>query len=287
MVPTFSSYDGTTLAYHVEGSGPVLVCQPGGPGRASAYLGDLGGLTRAYTVIRLDSRGTGDSEVPADAATYRMDALVGDLEALRVHLGLETMTLLGHSAGANVVTLYAAAHPARVERLILLTGLVRAAGLTPIGMDEAYEARSGEPWYADAVAALDAWDALPEDASEADAHPFMLASAPFWYGRWDAAALAHATVGLTEFAPAARDGFFEGYTPDREAITAKLSALSAPVLVVAGELDGSPTPAAAAEVAELFPSATVVTIAGSGHFPWLDNPVELAAALAPAPRLRQ
>jgi len=152
-MPTFRSYDGTTLAYHVEGSGPVLVCQPGGPGRASAYLGDLGGLTRAYTVVRLDSRGTGDSEVPSDPATYRMDALVQDLEALRAQLGLETMTLLGHSAGANVVTLYAAAYPARVERLILLTGLVRAAGLTPIGMDEAYAARSDEPWYADAVAA--------------------------------------------------------------------------------------------------------------------------------------
>jgi pimeloyl-ACP methyl ester carboxylesterase len=280
-MPTFNSYDGTKLAYHIEGSGPVIVCQPGGPGRASAYLGDLGGLTEAYTVIRLDSRGTGDSEVPSDPATYRMAALVGDLEALRMQLGLETMTLLGHSAGANVVTLYAAAYPARIERLILLTGLVRAAGLTPIGMDEAYEARAGEPWYGDAVAAWDAWDELPADASETDAHPFMLASAPFAYGRWDAVAAAHAAAGLTEFAPAARDGFFEGYTPDRDAITAKLAALAAPVLVIAGELDASPTPAAAGEVAKLFPSATVVTIAGGGHFPWLDNPTALAATLAP------
>ena len=280
-MPTFNSYDGTKLAYHIEGSGPVIVCQPGGPGRASAYLGDLGGLTEAYTVIRLDSRGTGDSEVPSDPATYRMDALVGDLEALRIQLGLETMTLLGHSAGANVVTLYAATYPARIERLILLTGLVRAAGLTPIGMDEAYEARSGEPWYGDAVAAWDAWDELPADASETDAHPFILASAPFAYGRWDAVAAAHAAAGLTEFAPAARDGFFEGYTPDRDAITAKLAALAARVLVIAGELDASPTPAAAGEAAKLFPSATVVTIAGGGHFPWLDNPTALAATLAP------
>ena len=279
-VPTFSSYDGTTLAYHVEGSGPVLVCQPGGPGRASVYLGDLGGLTRSYTVIRLDSRGTGDSGVPSDPATYRVDALVRDLEALRAHLGLETMTLLGHSAGVNVVTLYAAEYPARVERLILLTGLVRAAGLTPIGMVEAYAARSAEPWYDAAVAAWAAWKALPEDASEAETRPLELAWAPVAYGRWDAAAAAHAAAGQNEFAPAARDGFFEGYTPDRDAITAKLAALAAPVLVIAGELDGSPTPAAAAEAAKLFPSATVVTIAGGGHFPWLDNPVELAAALA-------
>ncbi|WP_144124380.1 alpha/beta fold hydrolase [Catellatospora sichuanensis] len=280
-MPTFSSYDGTTLAYHAEGSGPVLVCQPGGPGRASAYLGDLGGLTSAYTVIRLDSRGTGDSEAPSDPATYRMDALVHDLEALRAQLGLETMTLLGHSAGANVVTLYAAAHPARVERLILLTGLVRAAGLTPIGAEEAFQARSGEPWYADAAAAWDAWDELPDDAGETDAHPFMLASSPFFYGRWDAVAAAHAAAGLTEFAPAARDGFFKGYFPDRDALTAKLAALTAPVLVIAGELDASPTPAAAVEVAKLFPSATVVTIAGGGHFPWLDDPAALAATLAP------
>ncbi|MCO8271301.1 alpha/beta hydrolase [Actinoplanes sp. TRM 88003] len=280
-MPTFSSYDGTLLAYHVEGSGPVLVCQPGGPGRASVYLGDLGGLTRDYTVIRLDSRGTGDSATPSDPATYRMDALVPDLEALRVHLGLETMALLGHSAGANVVTLYAADHPERVERLILLTGLVRAAGLTPIGMEEAYAARSAEPWYADAVAAWTAWDELPEDASEEDTRPLRLAGAPFSYGRWNAATEAHATAGLDQFAPAARDGFFPGYTPDRDAITTKLSALTAPVLVVAGELDVSPTPAAAAEAAKLFPSATLVTIPGSGHFPWVDNPADLTAALTP------
>ncbi|MCY1144571.1 alpha/beta hydrolase [Actinoplanes sp. Pm04-4] len=279
-MPTFSSYDGTTLAYHVEGSGPVVVCQPGGPGRAGTYLGDLGGLTRTRTVIRLDSRGTGDSEVPSDPATYRMDALVRDLEALRAHLGLETMTLLGHSAGANVVTLYAAGFPARVERLILLTGLVRAAGVPPIGMEEAYEARSAEPWYPAAVAAWAAWDELPEDASEEDIRPLEMAAAPFSYGRWDAAAAAHAAAGRTEFAPAARDGFFEGYVPDRDAITAKLAALTAPVLVLAGELDASPTPAAAAEVAKLFPSATVVTLPGSAHFPWLDNPADLAAALA-------
>jgi pimeloyl-ACP methyl ester carboxylesterase len=280
-VPTFRSHDGTTLAYHVDGSGPVLVCQPGGPGRASAYLGDLGRLTRAYTVIRLDSRGTGDSEVPSDPATYRMDALVPDLEALREHLGLETMTLLGHSAGVNVVTLDAAAHPARVRRLILLTGLLRAAGLTPIGLEEACEARSGEPWYAGAVAAWDAWQKLPEDAGEAEIRPLMLAAAPFGYGRWDAAAAAHAAAEPAEFAPAARDGFFEGYVADREALTAELAALTAPVLVIAGELDPSPTPAAAAEAAKLFPSATVVTIPGGGHFPWLDNPAALTAALSP------
>ena len=39
--------DGTRLVVHERGSGSPLLCVPGGPGRASAYLEDLGGLDRA------------------------------------------------------------------------------------------------------------------------------------------------------------------------------------------------------------------------------------------------
>jgi hypothetical protein len=45
------SYDGATLAYHRTGSGPPLVCLPGGPGLEPAYLGDLGGLGRSRELI--------------------------------------------------------------------------------------------------------------------------------------------------------------------------------------------------------------------------------------------
>ena len=101
-----------------------------------------------------------------------------------MHLGLETMTLLGHSASTNVVTLYAAtirpgwrADPAHRSRPCRLVSR-RSVPTKPSGP-------LGEPWYAEAVAAWNAWDELPEDASETDAHPFMLASAPFSYGRWE------------------------------------------------------------------------------------------------------
>uniref|UniRef100_UPI003FA6DF86 alpha/beta fold hydrolase n=1 Tax=Streptomyces sp. IBSBF 3010 TaxID=2903526 RepID=UPI003FA6DF86 len=50
-MPTFHSYDGTELAYHLVGEGTPLICLPGGPMRASAYLGTLGGLAaRRHTV---------------------------------------------------------------------------------------------------------------------------------------------------------------------------------------------------------------------------------------------
>ena len=46
---TFTSFDGTRLAYTELGTGPRLVCLPGGPGRASAYLEYLGGLAAERT----------------------------------------------------------------------------------------------------------------------------------------------------------------------------------------------------------------------------------------------
>ncbi|WP_410169435.1 alpha/beta fold hydrolase, partial [Actinacidiphila rubida] len=84
-MPTFSAPDGTVLSYRTAGGegGAPLVCLPGGPMRASAYLGDLGGLAAHRRLVLLDLRGTGGSAVPEDRATYRVDRQVPDVEALR------------------------------------------------------------------------------------------------------------------------------------------------------------------------------------------------------------
>ena len=118
-MPRFHAADGTELAYHVRGAGTPLVCLPGGPGRASAYLDDLGGLSAHRQLIMLDTRGTGMSAVPADPASYRCDRLVEDVDALREHLSLDRLGLLGHSAGASVAAQYAANHQGRLGKLAL------------------------------------------------------------------------------------------------------------------------------------------------------------------------
>ncbi|WP_079178330.1 alpha/beta fold hydrolase [Streptomyces mangrovisoli] len=115
-MPTFCAPDGTTLAYRAAGEGAPLVVLPGGPMRAARYLGDLGGLAAHRRLILLDLRGTGDSAAAADPASYRCDRLVGDVEALRAHLGLNRIDLLAHSAGGSLAMLYAARHPTRVAR---------------------------------------------------------------------------------------------------------------------------------------------------------------------------
>ncbi|MEE6262209.1 alpha/beta fold hydrolase [Plantactinospora sonchi] len=272
-MPRFSSYDTTELTYHVVGSGPPLVCLPGGPGRASSYLGDLGGLARERTLLLLDLRGSGGSAVPEDPTTYRCDRLVDDVEAFRQHLGLDRMDLLAHSAAGNLAQLYAARFSDRLARLVLVTPGLRAVGVKPVGFAEAVDARSGEWWYSSARTAMDAWqEAAARGAGPEEVAPLRAAAAPFAYGRWDERTRAHAEAEQWERSPAAAAGYYDGFSPDVDAVRAALAGLDAPVLIVAGELDPAPTPEAAQQLAALFPRAEVAVQDGASHSPWVDDP---------------
>ena len=264
-MPTFAAPDGTQLAYHSVGEGEPLICLPGGAMRASAYLGDLGGLASHRRLILLDLRGTGGSSVPADPATYRVDRQVADVEALRAHLGLAQVDLLAHSAAGDLALLYAAAHPQRVSTLALITARARALGVdfTVAHRREAAALRTSEPWYAGARAGFDRiWDGTATDAD-------FDAGTPFFYGRWDAAAQAHAALEVEQ----ANEEASEIYASDGAfGPPVDLTGLEAPVLVFAGELDGGPRPHVAAEVAKLLPTSELVVQPGAGHYPWLDDP---------------
>lgn len=267
-MPRFASYDGTELAYHLKGSGDPLVCLPGGPARASAYLGDLGGLSAYRTLVKLDLRGSGDSAIPADLASYRCDRLVADVAALRVHLGLDRMDLLAHSAAGDLAILYAAAHPERLSRLILVTPALEAAGIRLT--DEEWLAtlarQSAQPWYADAYAAIMAWDAGEDTPAN------RISAAPFFYGRWDEITAAHAGSEFEQRAPAAAAGYRAEGAFDPERTRAALAQVTAPTLVVAGGLDPAPTPQRAAELAGLFPNGRLVVDPDAAHYPWVTGP---------------
>ncbi|WP_442810857.1 alpha/beta fold hydrolase, partial [Streptomyces sp. Wh19] len=97
--------------------------------RASACLGDLGGLSGRRRLVPLDPRGTGGSAVPADPATYRVDRQVADVEALREHLGLDRVDVLAHSAGGYLALLHVARHPRRIRSLALIAARARALGV--------------------------------------------------------------------------------------------------------------------------------------------------------------
>src|SRR5437879_4873637 len=138
---SFRTADGRTLSYRREGSGPLLVCHPGGPGFSSRYFGDLAGLGASFTLVLLNPRGTEGSDRPPDRRAYATDDYVADLEELRAHLGLEQMHLLGHSHGGVVAQAYAAAYPDRVERLVLASTLARFADGHQAAMEASMQAK--------------------------------------------------------------------------------------------------------------------------------------------------
>ncbi|MEV5509961.1 alpha/beta fold hydrolase [Streptomyces orinoci] len=267
-MPTFTAPDGTQLAYHLKGEGEPLLCLPGGPMRASAYLGDLGGLSGHRRLVLLDLRGTGESGAPADPDTYRCDRQVADVEALRAHLGLARVDVLAHCAGGELAIRYAARYPWRVGSLALVTAWARALGVefTEEQRREAVELRTAEPWFAEAYRAYQA--VRDGSGTEADRH----ATAPFHYGRWHAVAQAHAaSADAQRNAEAAEVYASDGAFSPAETRAAIAATLDAPVLLLAGELDGGPLPRVAAAIAGLFPRSELAVQRGAGHYPWLDD----------------
>lgn len=264
-MPTFPALDGTPLSYRVIGEGDPVVCIPGGPAD-SVYLGDRGGLSAYRRLIVLDLRGTGRSAIPDDTSSYRCDRLVDDVEAMREHLGLPRMDLLGHSAGTNIATQYTARYPEKVSKLALIGPSSRALGIaiTAKTRRELAELRKEEPWFPAASAAL---QAIGEGTgSDSD----WEAVAPFFWGRWNATAQTHHAASQPSNREAVALFAAEGaFSPT--STRAALASYQAPVLLLTGEFDLNSPPVAAAEFAQAFPDATLAVQPGAGHYPWLDD----------------
>lgn len=113
--------DGTKLFYKIEGSGPkTLVVVHGGPGGSlESVRPDFTRLAQGRTVIYYDQRGNGRSDLIDDEQRVGLKYQIADLDAVRRHFKLEKIALLGNSWGGFLISAYAAAHPDRIERLIL------------------------------------------------------------------------------------------------------------------------------------------------------------------------
>ena len=72
-------------------------------------------------MIYFDERGTGRSERPFNK-DYKMATLVQDVEALRKHLGVQQLSLMGQSFGGTIALEYAASYPENVKKLIIVDG---------------------------------------------------------------------------------------------------------------------------------------------------------------------
>lgn len=115
--------EGLRLHYLDEGQGPVVLWLHGsGPG-ASGYSNFKGNYplfaAAGYRNIVLDLPGFGRSDKPEDTE-YCLEFFVAALNAFLSTVGIERCTLVGNSLGGAIALGQALAHPATVEKLILM-----------------------------------------------------------------------------------------------------------------------------------------------------------------------
>lgn len=274
MRETFTTPDGLTLAYERRGSGPLLVCHPGGPGGSAAELRDFAGLDDTFELVLLCPRGSLGSD-PAD--DYSLGSYVGDLEALRGHLGVEQLDLLGFSHGGCVAMSYAAAHPAHIRRLLLVDTVAVWGEEAEAAMQRGVEARSGEPWFADAAKAIEEEQA-GEFASAAELIANLQRQIPLYFHRWEGNEQAGRELAA-DFAEAKPLHHFNTVEFPTLDLRDELRSIEAPTLVVVGDDDFICGPACADAIVRELSNAELVTIRDSGHPVYLEQPEAFRAAL--------
>jgi pimeloyl-ACP methyl ester carboxylesterase len=272
--------DGLTLHYAVEGRGPVVVLLHGLGGFAQSWRQTIDTLAPRATVFALDLPGFGRSAKPR--TTYRLGFFASALRAFLDAVGIGQASLVGHSLGASVAVTYALTHPARVERLALVAGLIpgfsfrmswayRLVALPLVG--EAVSLCGSATLYKAAIARC---FHVPKPA-EVDfliEHDYPLRTGPEARAAWLATAR-HI-----------RADFVDRRADYRRA----LATLDLPTLLVHGRQDPAVSPRHAGEAAAGFPRAALRWVEACGHFPHLEHPQAVNRWLAeflvgrPAPR---
>jgi proline iminopeptidase len=264
--------DGRALTYHKMGNdGPVLVCHPGGPGFSSLYFGDLAGLWERFTLVLLNPRGTGGSGRPADPRAYQIEDYVADVEELRQHLELEKILLLGHSHGGVVAQLYAAQHPDKVERLVLASTLARFGAEQVEAMREGMDKRSGQPWYPDALAALEA-EQEGTFSTDEEMAALVFRELPLYFAHFGTAEAGYLDTLKTETPNADTLRLFNKEIFETFDLRRKLGLIKAPTLVITGEEDFICGPVCADEIAAGIAGAKKVIVGDSGHMIFVEQP---------------
>lgn len=256
------------VAYEVRGDGPPLVV----PAWWISHLEldwETAGVRRLWdgvsadrTLIRYDRLGVGMSDRRVTAADLTLEGEVATLRALLDELELERVSLVGGSSGSCTAVAFAAAHPDRVEQLVLYGSYSHGDVLTPPGVADAIVAAVQAHWGLGARLLSDIFLG-GADAAEQEA-----------FGRLQReSATAEVAAEVLRLV----------YRLD---VRALLPLVRVPTTVVHRRDDSAVPYRLGREVAASIPGATFVPLQGSSHFPWHGDVDSVARAIrrALAPR---
>jgi pimeloyl-ACP methyl ester carboxylesterase len=116
-----TSLDGTRIAYDCSGAGPAIILLHGGGSYRQEWhtAGYVQRLQSNFTVITLDLRGHGESDLPTDPADYTIDKQMQDIFAVADACGAKHFVLWGMSHGGKLGR-HLAVQSDRVDKIILM-----------------------------------------------------------------------------------------------------------------------------------------------------------------------
>lgn len=115
----FRTIHGYRRAFRMAGEGPVLLLIHGIGDNSETWNEVIPHLAKSYTVIAPDLLGHGRSDKPR--ADYSVAAYANGMRDLLSVLGIEHVTVVGHSLGGGVAMQFAYQFPHMVDRLALVS----------------------------------------------------------------------------------------------------------------------------------------------------------------------
>jgi proline iminopeptidase len=267
--------DGASLV--PEGTGmherPTAFLISGGPGSDhAAFKWRWGSLADKLQVVYFDHRGHGRS-ARGDPDKYTLDENVADMEALRRHLGLESIVSIGASYGGMVAMAHAARFPDAVSHLILVATCAHS-GYAQRAMELVRQRGNAEQ-----IALCDDMFCGRLDTVQKMQHYYEVMG-PLYSRNFDAAKARQGNQ-CTILSP---DAFNKAHGPGGFLrsfdLRPQLPAISAPTLIIAGRHDWICAPEFSAELHALIPDSELRVFEGSGHTVGGDEPQRLLDAIA-------
>jgi pimeloyl-ACP methyl ester carboxylesterase len=120
---------GHDRAYVKVGSGPALLLLHGLACNHTTWTPVMRQLAKNYTVIAPDLLGHGESAKPR--ADYSVAGYANGMRDLMTVLGIDKVTVIGHSFGGGVAMQFAYQFPERTERLVLVSSGGLGREVTP------------------------------------------------------------------------------------------------------------------------------------------------------------
>jgi pyruvate dehydrogenase E2 component (dihydrolipoamide acetyltransferase) len=238
---------------------PAVVFVHGIGGSSASWQAVIEPFAGSHHVVALDLPGHGQSDVPDPADTdYSVAGLAGTVAEVVAQLGLERVTLVGHSLGGAVAIAAALAAPDRVERLVLVDSTGLGDDISP-ELVELLEAPPSEPGSRALLELFFHDQRLVLDAGVAEHHAAL--SRP---GAHDAVR----AIGSQAFT-----GTRQRAAPE------PLEQITQPVLVIWGERDRVVPAAHADHARAAIADVEVAIIPDAGHAPQVEKPAAFAAIL--------